>query len=57
MKQAEIYTEQEGQNGMKITPSPHFGVFISQVKFLTARIGIIGELKKKLLGKKTSIFG
>jgi len=42
---------------MKIKPSPPFGVFISQVKSLMAPIGIIGELKKKLLGKKTSIFG
>ena len=57
MKLVEIFKEQDELNGMRIIHYHLYGNFINPVKFLMDPIGIIGELNKKLLGKKTLNYG
>ena len=57
MKLAEIYTEQEEQNGMMIILYLAYGLFMLQAEYHMVLIGITGEQNKRLLGKKTIDFG
>ena len=57
MKQVEIYTEPEEQNGTKNIHYHRYGNFLNPARFHMDHTGIIGEQNKRLNGKRISDFG